>query len=58
VREAFDADGQPKNPLMNAAADIMLDDLAWWSPALEKARAAGELQPGAFRMQAALAAAK
>ena len=58
VRDAFDADGQPKNPLTNAAADIMLDDLAWWSAALEKARAGGELQPGSFRMQAALAAAR
>ena len=42
----------------NAAADIMLDDLAWWSAALEKARAGGELQPGSFRLRAALAAAK
>jgi hypothetical protein len=58
VRDAFDADGQPKNPVMNAAADIMLDDLAWWSAALDKARAEGELQPGSFRLQAALAAAK
>ena len=58
VRQAFDADGQPVNPVMNAAADIMLDDLAWWSAALEKARAGGELQPGSFRLQAALAASK
>ena len=54
---AFDADGQPKNPVMNVAADIMLDDLAWWSAALEKARADGELPPGTARMQAALTAA-
>jgi NAD(P)H-dependent FMN reductase len=57
VRDAFDADGQPKNPVMNVAADIMLDDLAWWSAALEKARADGELPPGTARMQAALTAA-
>jgi NAD(P)H-dependent FMN reductase len=57
VREAFDADGQPKNPIMNAAADIMLDDLAWWSAVLEQARAGGELQPGTFRLRAALAPA-
>jgi NAD(P)H-dependent FMN reductase len=56
VREAFDADGQPVNAMTNVAADIMLDDLAWWSAALEKARAAGELPPGSFRMQAARAA--
>ena len=35
----------------------MLDDLAWWSAALEKARAAGELPPGMLRMRAALTAA-
>jgi hypothetical protein len=58
VREAFDADGQPVNAIMNSAADIMLDDLAWWSAALEKARAGGELQPGSFRLRAALAASK
>jgi NAD(P)H-dependent FMN reductase len=57
VRDAFDADGQPKNPIVNAAADIMLDDLAWWTAALDKARAEGELKPGTFRLQAALAAA-
>jgi NAD(P)H-dependent FMN reductase len=56
VREAFDADGQPVNPVTKIAADIMLDDLAWWSAALEKARAGGELMPGSFRMQAARAA--
>ena len=58
VRDAFDSDGQPKNPIANAAAGIMLDDLAWWTTALEKARAEGELPPGSFRLQAALAAAK
>jgi hypothetical protein len=36
----------------------MLDDLTWWSAALEKARAAGELTPGALRARAALAAAQ
>jgi hypothetical protein len=28
--------------------------MAWWSSALEKARAAGELPPGTFRARAAL----
>lgn len=56
VREAFAPDGQPKNPATDAAADVMLDDLAWWSAALERARAAGELQPGSFRLRSALAA--
>lgn len=57
VGDAFDADGQPKNVVTNVAADVMLDDLAWWSAALDKARADGELQPGTFRLRAALAAA-
>jgi len=35
----------------------MLDDLAWWPAALEKARAGGELPPGTFRLRAALAPA-
>ena len=58
VRDAFDEAGQPRNPVLNAAADIMLDDLAWWSAALEKARAGGELTPGSFRLRAALDAAR
>jgi NAD(P)H-dependent FMN reductase len=58
VRDAFDADGQPKNPATDAAAGIMLDDLAWWAAALDKARAEGELPPGSFRLRAALEAAK
>ena len=58
VRDGFDEAGQPRNPVLNAAADIMLDDLAWWSAALEKARAGGELTPGSFRLRAALDAAR
>jgi len=58
VSEAFDAAGEPVNPATSAAADIMLDDLAWWSAALETARAAGELTPGTFRMRAALSVAR
>ena len=46
------------NTMEGNAADIMLDDLAWWSAALEKARADGKLRPGTFRMQAARAPAK
>jgi len=38
--------------------EVMLEDLAWWSAALENARAAGELVPGTFRARAALAAAR
>ena len=57
VTSAFDEQGQPVNPMTNAAAGIMLDDLAWWSATLEKARAAGELPPGNLRLRAALAPA-
>jgi hypothetical protein len=45
VRAAFDAEGEPVNPEMDIRLQVMLDDLAWWSSALEKARAAGELAP-------------
>ena len=58
VATAFDEDGQPLNPVTSVSLDVMLDDLAWWSPALEAARAAGELIPGTFRAQAAVAAAQ
>jgi hypothetical protein len=56
VHSAFDDNGQPVNPMTGAAADIMLDDLAWWSGALERARADGELVPGSFRLRAAMSA--
>lgn len=54
VNEAFDDFGQPKDPLSEAGAAIALADLAWWSVALERARAAGELPPGRFRMREAM----
>jgi hypothetical protein len=38
------------------AMTIMLDDLAWWSRALERARAEGELEPTTFRARKARAA--
>jgi len=56
VRTAFGADGEPADPETGIRLQVMLDDLAWWSSALEKARAAGQLQPGTFRARAALAA--
>lgn len=57
VQRAFGSDGSPVNPLATTALEITLDDLAWWSKALGRARAEGELKPGAFRMRAARAAA-
>ena len=57
VTTAFDGHGEPTDAAANVSLDVMLDDLAWWSPALEAARRAGELIPGTFRAQAAKAAA-
>jgi NAD(P)H-dependent FMN reductase len=57
VREAFGESGEPASPMPGAAMAVLLDDLAWWSAALEKARAQGELIPGSFRVRAAVEAA-
>jgi NAD(P)H-dependent FMN reductase len=56
VSDAFDDRGEPVNPVTDISLRTALDDLAWWSVALERARAAGELAPAAFRVQAAAAA--
>lgn len=56
VNEAFDAAGQPINPMTEAALAITLDDLAWWGETLRAARQAGELPPAVFRARAAAAA--
>lgn len=55
---AFGDQGEPVSLETDIRLQVMLDDLAWWSAALEKARADGELTPGAFRARAALAAAQ
>jgi NAD(P)H-dependent FMN reductase len=55
VATAFDAEGRPTNPATDISLQVMLDDLAWWTTALENARAAGELPPGSLRARAALA---
>jgi NAD(P)H-dependent FMN reductase len=55
VGSAFD-DGTPKDPMSEVAMTVMLDDLAWWSKALERARQDGELEPATFRARAARAA--
>ena len=56
VNDAFDEEGSPVNPMTAASLTITLDDLAWWSSVLEKARAEGELVPGQLRARAAMAA--
>jgi NAD(P)H-dependent FMN reductase len=55
---AFDDKGEPVGTETDIRLQVMLDDLAWWSAALEKARAGGELTPGSFRARAAMAAAQ
>jgi NAD(P)H-dependent FMN reductase len=57
VQSAFDAAGEPVNPMTETALAITLDDLAWWSDALGHARQVGQLPPGVFRARAAAAAA-
>lgn len=58
LQTVFDESGEPTAPMPRAALSVMLDDLAWWSAALEKARAQGELPPGSFRVRAAVEAAQ
>ena len=52
---AFDESDEPIDAMSRIALDVVLDDLAWWSAALEAARQAGELLPGNQRARAALA---
>jgi NAD(P)H-dependent FMN reductase len=52
VGAAFGADGQPTDHRANAAAKILLDDLAWWGTTLRQARSAGTLPPAAMRLMA------
>ena len=53
VGGAFDDQGTPKDPEAITAAGIMLDDLAWWSAALHRARQDKTLPPAALRKMAA-----
>ncbi|MEY2570857.1 MAG: hypothetical protein QOE63_1207 [Acidimicrobiaceae bacterium] len=52
VASAFDDDHEPNDPMLDIALQVALDDLAWWSGALEKARADNELVPSKFRVMA------
>jgi NAD(P)H-dependent FMN reductase len=53
VTSAFDDHGSPNDPMTEAALDVLLEDLAWWSKALEQARAQGELPLARARLMAA-----
>ena len=46
-------DWEPSDTRTNAAAKILLDDLAWWAAALKQARAQGTLPPAIMRLMAA-----
>ena len=54
ANDAFDDAGRPTSPVTHAALEVLLDDLAWWSAALEQARTAGELLPGRARLRDAM----
>jgi NAD(P)H-dependent FMN reductase len=56
VTEAFTTEGSPVNPVTELSLWIALEDLKWWSDALEVARSNRQLAPAAFRIQAAAAA--
>jgi NAD(P)H-dependent FMN reductase len=49
VHQAFNSDGRPHDPRTETAADLLLDDLAWWADALRQARIRGELPPARMR---------
>jgi hypothetical protein len=51
--EVLDADDDPLDPMAYVSPEILLDDLAWWSRALERARDDGALVPGKTRAMAA-----
>jgi NAD(P)H-dependent FMN reductase len=52
ITAAFGPDGEPADDRTRAAAKIMLDDLAWWAAALQRARRDGPLPPAIMRRPA------
>ena len=52
VGAAFGPDGSPVDDRASATAKIMLDDLAWWGAALQRARLDGALPPAIMRQMA------
>jgi NAD(P)H-dependent FMN reductase len=52
VTAAFGPDGEPLDDQTQAATKIMLDDLAWWAAALQRARRDGPLPPAIMRRTA------
>ena len=56
VESAFNDQHDPIDPDTETALEILLDDLAWWSTHLARARSEGQLLPGVFRAREAAAA--
>jgi NAD(P)H-dependent FMN reductase len=54
IHQAFDADGRPKDPLVDARLTVLLDDLEWWGALLKAARPTQPL-PGKIRISKAMA---
>jgi len=50
VNNAFDAEGKPVSPMLQAGLTVTLDDLAWMAKALKAARSEGQLPPPSTRM--------
>jgi NAD(P)H-dependent FMN reductase len=58
VTDAFDEDDKPKNPVTDIRSESRSTTSPWFSNALGRARAGGELVPGAFRLKSALEASR
>jgi NAD(P)H-dependent FMN reductase len=56
VERAFNDRHAPIDPDTETALEIVLDDLAWWTEVLSRARSEGQLVPGVFRAREAAAA--
>jgi len=56
VENAFNDRHDPIDPGTEIALAVVLDDLAWWTSVLERARGEGQLAPGVFRARKAAAA--
>lgn len=54
--DAFDAEGRPVSPALDATLTAMLEDLAWLAKPLKAARSEGQLRPSTARIRAALEA--
>lgn len=52
VSIAFDDTGRPRDVATEAALTVTLEDLVWWSDALNAARSQGQLRPGTVRFRA------